>query len=101
MKAILVFLLFFIGIFKSFGQSNHVVNYTPENFDGTYQIEIHNTRLQPSLPSNIIEIVNNNRLENETFYYPLDSNIRIRIASRTEIYSPSFERLDFIKYFEE
>jgi hypothetical protein len=99
MKAILIFLLFFIGIFKSFGQSSHVVNYTPENFDGTYQIEIHNVRFQPNIPGNILEIVQNNRLEHMSKYYNLDENIRIHILSRDEINSADFQRLDFIKYY--
>ncbi len=100
MKTIYIFICFllFSAIIHS-QKSTTNINLVVSDFDGTYQIEIHNVRYQPNIPGNIVEIVNDNRLENETFYYPLDSNIRILIQSRTEIYSPNFERLEFIKYY--
>jgi hypothetical protein len=68
-------------------------------FDGSFQIEIHNVRYQPHIPGNILEIISNYRLDNQTVYYPLDENIRIKIISRNELSSPEFQRLDLIKYY--
>jgi hypothetical protein len=99
MRTLILFLLFISGIFKSFGQSSHTENYTPANFDGTYQIEIHNVRYQPYIPGNILEIVENSRRDHEVTYYPLDENMRIRILSRDEINNNNFQKLEFIKYF--
>ena len=70
-----------------------------EGFDGTFQIEIHNVRHQPNIPGNIIEIVIQNRLQDQTNYIPLDENIRIRIPSKDELLSPTFQKLEFIKYY--
>lgn len=97
----LLFWLFFITATASISQTNTVNsnNVIVDGFDGSYQIEIHNIRLQPNIPGNILEIVATNRSENETVYYPLDSNIRIKIPSRNEVLNPDFQKLDFIKYY--
>lgn len=68
-------------------------------FDGTFQIEIHNVRYEPNIPGNIMELVTSQRQENETVYYPLDENIRLKILSRNELLSPGFQRLELIKYY--
>lgn len=98
-KTILLILFQFLSI-SIFSQiaidEESMVN---NGFDGTFQIEIHNIRLQPNIPGNINEIVSNNRSDSETVYYPLDQNIRIRIPSRNEISDPNFQKLDLIKYF--
>ena len=87
-------------IISTYSQNMLVSNSNETNaLDGTYQIEIHNVRLQPSIPGNILEIVASNRSENETIFYPLDQNIRIRIPSRNEITDPNFQKLELIKYY--
>lgn len=68
-------------------------------FDGTFQIEIHNVRYQPNIPGNITEIAEIHRQDNQTVYYSLDENIRIRIVSRNELSSPNFQKLNLIKYY--
>jgi hypothetical protein len=100
MKKMIFSLAFFMYFVTSYSQNKIVSNSNERNeFDGTYQIEIHNMRLQPNIPGNILEIVATNRSENETIYYPLDQNIRIRIPSRNEIANPNFQKLELIKYF--
>jgi hypothetical protein len=98
MKKLFILFYLFLFSFFSYSQTITVNNSANSNIDGTYQIEIHNVRHLPYIPENLIEIVNNNRLENETFYFPLDSNIRIRIPSRNEIINPNFQKLEKIKY---
>lgn len=68
-------------------------------FDGTFQIEIHNVRHQPSIPGNIMEIVSTHRQDQQVIYYPLDENIRVKIIPRCELSAPNFQRLDLIKYY--
>lgn len=100
MKKLIFSILFFMFFISTYSQNMLVSNSNETNaLDGTYQIEIHNVRLQPSIPGNILEIVASNRSENETIFYPLDQNIRIRIPSRNEITDPNFQKLELIKYF--
>ena len=68
-------------------------------FDGTFQIEIHKVRYQPSLPGNIMELVSAHRQDDQIVYYPLDENIRIKIIPRSELLAPNFQRLGLIKYY--
>ena len=100
MKLTLLFLLLFGITDYGISQQNPSNNLEIlEGFDGTFQIEIHNIRHQPNIPGNICEIVSQNRLENQTNYFPLDENIRIRIPSKDELLSPTFQKLEFIKYY--
>jgi len=85
----LLFLVFGItgyGILQQ-NQSNNLETF--EGCDATFQIEIHNARHQPNISGNICEIVSQNRLQNQTNYFPLDENIRIRIPSKDEFLYPS------------
>ena len=90
MKLTLLFLLLFGITGYGISQQNQANNLEVlERFDATFQIEIHNTRHQPIIPGNICEIVSQNRLQNQTNYFPLDENIRIRIPSKDEFLYPS------------
>lgn len=96
----LVFLLF---IFASEGYMIAQQNVSSDQeiisgFDGTFQIEIQNVRYMPNIPGNIIEIVNQNRLDNQTNYYPLDENIKILIPSRLAINNSNWIPLKLISY---
>lgn len=97
MKLIVIFCFTFISscFYAQVPSDSEIVS----GFDGGFQIEIHNVRYQPSIPGNILELVSSQRQDNETVYYPLDENIRIRIISRNELSSPSFQKLDLIKYY--
>jgi hypothetical protein len=100
MKLTVLFFFLFAITGYSISQQNTASNQEIlEGFDGTFQIEIHNVRHQPNIPVNILEIVIQNRLENETNYFSLDENIRIRILSKNELLSPTFQKLEFIKYY--
>jgi hypothetical protein len=100
MKLTLLFLLL-IGItgygISQQNQSNNLE--ILEGFDGTFQIEIHNVRHQPNIPGNLFEIVSQNRLENQTNYFPLYENIRIRIPFKNEFldYSLSIKKIINLK----
>jgi len=100
MKSILLLLLLFgtIGYGISQQDPSNKQEFL-EGFDGTFQIEIHNVRHQPNIPGNIFEIVSQNRLQDQTNYIPLDENIRIRIPSKDELENPTFQKLEFIKYY--
>jgi hypothetical protein len=95
----LLFLLFVITSYNisQQNQSNNLEVLT--GFDGTFQIEIHNIRHQPNIPGNLFEIVSQNRLENQTNYFPLYENIRIRIPFKNEFldYSLSIKKIINLK----
>lgn len=97
MKIHITILLLFSLNFISFSQ--HQSENNTIQFDGTYQIEIHNVRYLPNIPGNIEEIVSNHRTDNVTVFFPLDENIRIRIPSREELLDPNFQPLELVKYF--
>ena len=90
MKSILLLLLLFGTVGYGISQQNpsNKLEFL-EGFDGTFQIEIHNVRHQPNIPGNIIEIVSQNRLQDQTNYIPIVENIRKRIRSKNEFLDPS------------
>ena len=90
MKSILFLLLLFGTIGYGISQQNppNKLEFF-EGCDATFQIEIHNARHQPNISGNIFEIVSQNRLQDQTNYFPIDENIRKRIRSKNEFLDPS------------
>lgn len=60
---------------------------------GTYQIEVINTRLTPSIPGNLEEIIRNNRHQTKTIYVELGTMVRLKILSNDEINKIDFKPL--------
>lgn len=102
MKKILIQLTILLISFSSNGQSN-TKNILPENLtvEGTYQIQVINTRDHPFIPSNIEEIVIKNRQQSIISYYKLSDYVRIEILPLDVIDSPNFEPITLIKYLQE
>ena len=60
--------------------------------DGTYQIQVINSRSQPLMPVNLNKIVLENRDATKVKYVPLGSIVRIMILPLSEINKPDFKR---------
>jgi len=104
-STLLAFCLFFIGK-TAFSQNNSTTGSTDlhsqaDLYDGTWQIQVVNSRNQPYIPGNIDEIVRENRKKNEVVYIKLDDYIRIKILSADEISSAGFKPLEKVVHIEE
>jgi len=69
--------------------------------DGTYQIQVINSRSQPLMPVNLNKIVLENRDATKVKYVPLGSIVRLMILPLSEINKPDFKPLDQIGYVSE
>jgi len=56
-----------------------------ETAEGTYQIQMIDTRELPAIPIALIKTIEEHRKENETVYFFYKNNIRIKVLSRYEI----------------
>ncbi len=105
-KIIASFFLITIGSY-SFAQSNmskeDIKKYEDmtASVEGTYQIQVLNTRDQPFIPFNIGEIVINNRKQDEIFYYQLSDNVRIKILPINQVNSNEYKPLSQIEHIQE
>lgn len=62
---------------------------------GTYQIQMIDTRAQPSIQLILFQEIHDARKENETVYLTVSSNCRVKIVSENEMNSPDFVPLDY------
>lgn len=58
--------------------------------EGTYQIQVIDSREQPTIPLTLMETIELNRHVTEVKYIWLKSNMRVKILPKNEISSPSF-----------
>ena len=58
--------------------------------EGTYQIQVIDSREQPTIPLTLMEIIELNRHTTEVKYIWLKSNMRVKILSKNEINTSSF-----------
>ena len=58
--------------------------------EGTYQIQVIDSREQPTIPLTLMEIIELNRHATEVKYIWLKSNMRVKILSKNEINTSSF-----------
>lgn len=88
----------------AFGQNNlteeEVSTYTTmlNKAEGTYQIQMIDTRNSPTFPISLIQEIENRRLEDEVVYYNYKPNIRIKILPKNIINQPNFILVDRIKF---
>lgn len=87
----LILLLGFLITSPVFAQENltkeEVVKYTAmiQEAEGTYQIQMIDTRSLPVLPISIIKTIEEKRKDDETVYFFFKPDTRIKILSRQEI----------------
>lgn len=66
--------------------------------EGTYQIQMINTRSLPAIPLNLIKTIEEKRQDIETTYFFYKSNIRIKVLSRQDIQSKKLTTDEKIVY---
>jgi hypothetical protein len=71
-----------------------------KKYEGTFQIQVINMRLKPSIPYNIDELIEKNRKQNETVYITLGSSVRLKILSLNEIKINGNKKIDLISTFD-
>lgn len=87
----LILLLGFLITSPVFAQENltkeEVVKYTAmiQEAEGTYQIQMIDTRSLPAIPISIIKTIEEKRKDDETVYFFFKPDTRIKILSRQEI----------------
>lgn len=62
---------------------------------GTYQIQMIDTRAQPSIQLSIFQDIYDARKQNETVFISLSPNCRVKIVSVNEMNSASFVPLEY------
>ena len=102
MRALLIlFLFFFLGLCAASAQNSEST--TTQNFstEGTWQVQVVNSRSQPFIPGNIQEVVAENRHATETVYVQLGTEVRLMILPLAEISKPEFMPLEKIAHITE
>jgi len=77
------------------------LNSQHKKLEGTYQIQVINSRNNPFIPANIDEIVTSNRKQDVITYYKISENVRIKILSQNIIDKKDFTPLELIQHIEE
>lgn len=101
-KVALLFLVLFV-FNKSNAQSdqNRPIQTEQIKVEGTYQIQVVNSRNKANIPSNIAELVKKNRKPNEINYLKLGTEVRLMILPESTISAPNFSALPQIAYIRE
>ncbi len=107
MKRASIILILFICIQTKFvfSQQNlpngNQVNMAIQNIEGTYQIQVINTRDQPCIPANLNQLVIDNRHATDIVYLNLGSSVRLKIIPISEITKADFKPLEKIVHITE
>ncbi len=102
MRALLIIFLFiFSGLSGLSAQNTGTVLQQNSTAEGTWQIQVINSRNQPFIPGNIDQMIAENRHASETVYVQLGSEVRLKILSLSEINRPQFIPLEKIIFITE
>lgn len=72
-----------------------------QKLEGTYQVQIVNSREKAALPLAIMDSIHLKRHATETVYFPLKGNIRVMVLPQSEISKQGFKPLERIAYVSE
>lgn len=67
-----------------------------QSIEGTYQVQVLNSRMQPNIPANLNQIILKHRDENQVKFIQLGTQVRLKILPLTEIRKPGFKPLERI-----
>ena len=70
---------------------------TCPEYTGTYQIQVIGSRMQPEIPANICDVVEENRKYDEVAYYKITEYVRIMVLPLNVITRRDFEKVQYIK----
>jgi hypothetical protein len=65
-----------------------------KKIEGTYQVQIINSREMAGIPLQLIQTIEDKREANDTTYYWLKPNIRVMILPKNIIEKPNFKKLE-------
>ena len=74
------------------------LNTIKNEIEGTYQIQLINTRYYPSIQLSLFKEIKEARHQNEDIYIQLSDHHRVFIPPYVEINDPSFVPLDYFGY---
>ncbi len=98
-KIITLCVLILLSIGITIAQTdNKIVQKSEPVVEGTYQIQVVNSRNQPNIPGNIKQLVLENRATNEVKYVTLGTEVRIMILPTSEITKPDFKPIKMIAH---
>jgi len=66
--------------------------------EGTYQLQIIDSREKPTLPLTIMDSIETKRQQNTTIYFWLKTNVRVMVPAYSVINKQGFTPLESIKY---
>jgi hypothetical protein len=66
--------------------------------EGTYQVQIVNSREKPTIPLTIMDSIQIKRQQNETIYFWLKKNVRVMVPPYSVINKQGFSPLERVKY---
>lgn len=67
-----------------------------KKYEGTYQVQVINSRQHPSIPYNLDEIILKNRDKKKIVYVQLGSQVRLEILPEEEITKATFKKIPSI-----
>ena len=73
-------------------QPNNLIELAKE-IDGTYQMQVVNSRQLPTIHLNYMEIIESKRHETDTVYHYFNDNLRVMILSKSVISDPKFIKI--------
>lgn len=103
----ILFLFFCVQSKFLFAQQNlskekvEALNELSKKIEGTYQVQIINSRELAAFELQLMEIIENKREENDTIYYPVKPNIRVMILPKKVIENPEFKKIEMTKRISE
>jgi hypothetical protein len=71
------------------------------SIEGTYQLQVINSRANPFIPGNLEELVLNNRNATKTVYLSLGTEVRLMILSTEEISKKDFKKISQVAHISE
>ena len=99
MRALFILFLFIVsGLCRVSAQNTETISQQNSSAEGTWQIQVLNSRNQAFIPGNINELVAENRHASEVVYVQLGTEVRLKILSLSEINRPQFIPLEKIKF---
>jgi hypothetical protein len=75
--------------------------FTPAEMEGTYQIQLVNSRIIPVLTTDIYPIIDEKRDAEKVVYYNISETIRLKILPESEIKKADFTPPNHIEYVTE
>jgi len=70
------------------------LNSLGKKIEGTYQVQIINSREMASIPLQLMQTIEDTRDQTDTTYYWLKSNIRVMILPKSVIERPNFQKIE-------